>query len=180
MSLLQPIKAAKPARIGLYSVGLQAYWAQFPGLRERLVGYGEFLAREMGKYGEVHNYGLVDTAALMETLGPRKQAKAYLFGHSHRWQHDRTDDGLELINLPTLVKDAFDPHASMDMKALAQRLGVNRSTVLSAYRELKQDGLVESRVGHGTTVLPRPAGGLPAHPHRPFPWRQALRRLAGA
>jgi len=63
MSLLQPVKPVKPARIGLYSVGLQAYWAQFPGLRERLIGYGDFLARQIQDYGEVFNFGLVDTPA---------------------------------------------------------------------------------------------------------------------
>lgn len=63
MALLNPLKNVKPARIGLYSVGLQAYWAQFPGLRERLTGYGFFLAKQMAQYGEVYNFGLVDTAA---------------------------------------------------------------------------------------------------------------------
>lgn len=63
MTLLQSIKPVKPARIGLYSVGLQAYWAQFPGLRERLIGYGEFLAKQMQQHGEVFNFGLVDTPA---------------------------------------------------------------------------------------------------------------------
>jgi hypothetical protein len=27
------------ARVGVFGVGLAAYWPQFPGLRERLVGY---------------------------------------------------------------------------------------------------------------------------------------------
>lgn len=40
-------------------------------------------------------------------------------------------------------------------RALALQLGVNRATVLSAYRELKGEGLVGGRVGHGTTVLGR-------------------------
>lgn len=62
MPAIQPLRTARPARVGLYSVGLKAYWDQFPGLRERLVGYGEFLARLMGEAGEVHNFGLVDTA----------------------------------------------------------------------------------------------------------------------
>ncbi|HEY9062772.1 MAG TPA: PLP-dependent aminotransferase family protein [Pseudobacteroides sp.] len=38
-------------------------------------------------------------------------------------------------------------------RKLADSLGVNRSTVLNAYRELKAEGLVESRVGNGTVVL---------------------------
>lgn len=38
-------------------------------------------------------------------------------------------------------------------RKLAESLGVNRSTVLNAYRELKAEGLIESRVGNGTVVL---------------------------
>jgi DNA-binding transcriptional MocR family regulator len=38
-------------------------------------------------------------------------------------------------------------------RKLAESLGVNRTTVLNAYRELKAEGLVGSRVGHGTIVL---------------------------
>jgi L-arabinose isomerase len=61
MSLLEPINPPQKARIGLYSVGLRAYWDQFPSLRERLVGYGQFIERRLSAWGEVHNVGLVDT-----------------------------------------------------------------------------------------------------------------------
>lgn len=37
-------------------------------------------------------------------------------------------------------------------RKLAEQLQVNRSTVLNAYRELKANGLVDSRIGQGTTV----------------------------
>lgn len=47
--------------------------------------------------------GLVDTDALFKVLSPRKQAKAYFYGHSHCWSHARMPDGLQLVNLPTLV-----------------------------------------------------------------------------
>ena len=60
MPELTVIKPIKKPRIGLYSIGLQAYWSQFPGLRERLVEYGRFLARRMSEFGEIYNYGLVD------------------------------------------------------------------------------------------------------------------------
>ncbi|THF74309.1 L-fucose/L-arabinose isomerase family protein [Cohnella fermenti] len=63
MSLYHPIKPARKARIGLYSVGLQAYWAQFPGLRERLLDYAAFLKRRMSAWADVFDYGLVDTEA---------------------------------------------------------------------------------------------------------------------
>lgn len=37
-------------------------------------------------------------------------------------------------------------------RKLADTLGVNRSTVVNAYRELEADGLIESHVGRGTVV----------------------------
>jgi len=39
-------------------------------------------------------------------------------------------------------------------RKLAKTLGVNRTTVLNAYRDLKESGLVEGHVGRGTSVLP--------------------------
>lgn len=38
-------------------------------------------------------------------------------------------------------------------RKLADQLGVNRTTILNAYRELKAEGLVESYVGKGTVVM---------------------------
>ena len=38
-------------------------------------------------------------------------------------------------------------------RKLAESLGVNRTTVLNAYRELKAEGLIGSHVGNGTIVL---------------------------
>ncbi|MCR8629842.1 L-fucose/L-arabinose isomerase family protein [Paenibacillus radicis (ex Xue et al. 2023)] len=61
MSLLLPLKPVKKPRIGLYSIGLRAYWSQFEGLKERLLEYGQFLEKRMSEWGEVYFYGLVDT-----------------------------------------------------------------------------------------------------------------------
>jgi len=61
LTILSPIKTARRPRIGLYSVGLRAYWDQFPGLRERLIGYGKFIESKLSAWGDVYNYGLVDT-----------------------------------------------------------------------------------------------------------------------
>lgn len=52
-------KDVKP-RIGVYTAGLKAYWPQFDGLRERIVGYGKFIESKVGAYAEVCNFGLVD------------------------------------------------------------------------------------------------------------------------
>ena len=44
----------KTCKVGLFSIGLAAYWPQFPGLRERLAGYGAFVGgrlRDDGRGG---------------------------------------------------------------------------------------------------------------------------------
>lgn len=61
MSKLERIKEPQMPRIGLYSAGLHAYWDQFDGLRECLEEYNRFIEQRLGKYGEVYNFGLVDT-----------------------------------------------------------------------------------------------------------------------
>ena len=58
-------------------------------------------------------------------------------------------------------------------RRLAAQLGVNRTTVLNAYRELKTDGLVESHVGSGTRVAGRTEGELRTAVE-PLPWNQLL------
>ena len=51
-----------PLRIGLFGIGLQAYWPQFAGLKERLEGYIGRVAQKLARPGvEVINVGLVDT-----------------------------------------------------------------------------------------------------------------------
>lgn len=46
-------------------------------------------------------------------------------------------------------------------RSLAERLEVNRSTVVHAYRDLAADGLIEQRVGSGSRVAALDAGGRP-------------------
>lgn len=61
MSVYPTIKASQKPRIGLYSVGLRAYWEQFPGLKERLEAYGRFIEERISEWADVYYYGLVDT-----------------------------------------------------------------------------------------------------------------------
>lgn len=44
--------------------------------------------------------GLQDENELFAVLRPRKQVKAYIFGHTHRWNVSRDESGIHLINLP--------------------------------------------------------------------------------
>lgn len=49
------------------------------------------------------NMGLKDTAALLEVLRPRKQVKAYIYGHTHNWKLEQDSSGLHLVNLPAVA-----------------------------------------------------------------------------
>jgi L-arabinose isomerase len=74
-------------RIGLFAIGLDAYWNQFDGLQERLSEYAERVARRLERTGvEIVNLGLIDT--------PEKAAAA---GHSFR----RADVDLLFLHVTT-------------------------------------------------------------------------------
>jgi DNA-binding transcriptional MocR family regulator len=62
-------------------------------------------------------------------------------------------------------------------RRLAENLGVNRSTVVSAYRELEADALIESHVGQGTTVRPHSVSEAESDPTtvNPVSWNQLFR-----
>ena len=50
-----------PLRAGLFGIGLDTYWPQFPGLKERLEGYVARVAGKLARPGvEIVNLGLVD------------------------------------------------------------------------------------------------------------------------
>lgn len=59
-------------------------------------------------------------------------------------------------------------------RKLAESLGINRSTVLKAYQELKADGLIGSHVGKGTEVLRQPIDYPSASEKQVYPiyWNQ--------
>jgi L-arabinose isomerase len=61
-------------RVGLFGIGLDTYWPQFEGLRDRLLGYIELVAQRLGRPGvQVINLRLIDT--------PEKAVEA---GHAFR------------------------------------------------------------------------------------------------
>jgi len=50
------------AKVGVFGVGLDAYWDQFSGLRERLEGYLQSIETRIGQWAKVVSPGLIDTA----------------------------------------------------------------------------------------------------------------------
>ena len=61
-----------PLRIGLFSIGLDAYWPQFHGLREKLLAYNQQIASRIVRNGvEIVNLELVDSPEKALTAGHR-------------------------------------------------------------------------------------------------------------
>jgi L-arabinose isomerase len=74
-------------KLGLFGIGLDAYWPQFPGLKERLESYVERVRRKLERPGlEVVSLGLIDT--------PEKALEA---GHAFR----RADVDLIFLHVTT-------------------------------------------------------------------------------
>jgi len=68
------MKQKYPLKVGLFGIGLEAYWSQFEGLRARLEGYVKIVAQKLIAFDtEVINLGLIDT--------PEKAMRA---GHQFR------------------------------------------------------------------------------------------------
>jgi 3',5'-cyclic-AMP phosphodiesterase len=53
--------------------------------------------------GLEENMGLKDTSALLDVIRPRKQVKAYIYGHTHAWKVEQDSSGIHLINLPPVA-----------------------------------------------------------------------------
>jgi DNA-binding transcriptional MocR family regulator len=67
----------------------------------------------------------------------------------------------------TIAQEDLPPGARLPSeRTLAAALAVSRTTIVSAYERLRQEGIVESRVGSGTRVLPR-TGDEAAPPRSP-------------
>lgn len=61
--------------VGLFGVGLDVYWGQFPGLKEELLGYLDVFERQVQGNGvRTTSFGLVDNAQTAYALLPRLRA----------------------------------------------------------------------------------------------------------
>ena len=57
------IMSKHPLKVGLFGIGLDAYWEQFEGLKEKLESYVEVVSNKIKAYEvQVINLGLIDTS----------------------------------------------------------------------------------------------------------------------
>ena len=58
---MEPAAYSRELKVGLFGIGLETYWQQFAGLKDRLCGYTELLANRLQRDGvRVVNLGLID------------------------------------------------------------------------------------------------------------------------
>lgn len=90
---------------------------------------------------------LIDEDAFYAIIRPRRQVKAYLFGHSHRWNVEKDPSGIHLINLPTTayvfepgrpagwVLAQLEPHGlRLQLRCIDTKRADHLKTVTVAYR----------------------------------------------
>jgi L-arabinose isomerase len=81
------MNTSEQLKVGLFGIGLDTYWPQFPGLREKLIGFTEQVARKLEDFGaQVIDLGLIDT--------PEKSFSA---GHEFR----KADVDLIMLHITT-------------------------------------------------------------------------------
>ncbi len=112
---METLSRKNPPRIGIYTMGLQTYWSQFEGLRERLLLYGDFIAKKIEALGaEVFFYGIVDAPEAGIACGEYFNEKKVdlIFAHSATYVtsasvlpvHQRCKAPVVVLNLQPAIR----------------------------------------------------------------------------
>src|SRR5579862_7807811 len=96
----------------------------------------------------------MEVNALAQQLGNWTQAKGPLHGRLTAAFEHAIEQGLIMPGTRVPAE-----------RALAEALALSRTTVLTAYNNLKADGWLESRAGSGTWVSKRRASAAQHHTH---------------
>jgi L-arabinose isomerase len=102
-----PFTMSFPFRIGLFSIGLSAYWEQFPGLRERLLSYNRQIEEMLSeRCADVVNLGMIDSPEKGLEAGHslRQNDVALVFIHAATYALSSTElPAVRLANVPVVV-----------------------------------------------------------------------------
>jgi len=76
MNRKSPVDQTQKLKVGLFGIGLDTYWPQFPGLKEKLEGYQAQIYRQLESFGaDVVDLGLVDNPLVSRAVGDRFRAE---------------------------------------------------------------------------------------------------------
>jgi L-arabinose isomerase len=114
------MKSGRPLRVGLCGIGLDTYWPQFPGLRQRLEGYVARVGARFARPGvEVVNLGLVDSAGRSQEAGHRCRREDIDVLFLYVTTYALSNTVLPLVQragVPVVVLN-LQPEAAIDYKA---------------------------------------------------------------
>lgn len=107
-------------KIGLFGIGLDTYWPQFPGLKERLEGYIGVVNNRLAEFGAtVVNLGLIDTPEKGLDAGHafRQADVDLLFLHATTYALSSTLlPVVQRANVPVVILN-LSPEVSVDYQA---------------------------------------------------------------
>jgi len=104
------------ARVGLFAVGLAAYWPQFAGLKEKLESYYQHVASQLADFAEVVSLGLIDTSQGAYAAGTRLAAENVDLLICHTATYATSSQVLPIVQqakVPVLVLN-LQPEAALD------------------------------------------------------------------
>ncbi len=108
-------------RIGVFGIGLAAYWPQFDGLKERLEGYQRHLEARLSELGaDVVSAGLVDSAegarAAGETLAAGRVELVFLYTATYATS-SQVLPAIQAARVPVVILN-LQPTRSVDYEAM--------------------------------------------------------------
>jgi L-arabinose isomerase len=109
-------RAYPKARIGLFAVGLAAYWPQFPGLKEKLEGYYQHVSDQLSAIAEVVGVGLIDTPQSAFAAGTHLAAQKVDLLICHTATYATSSQVLPIVQqakVPVLILN-LQPSATFD------------------------------------------------------------------
>jgi L-arabinose isomerase len=117
-------RPAPRARVGIFGIGLEAYWPQFEGLRARIEGYQRRVEQRVGELGaEVIGAGLVDTAQKAREAGDRFAAAQVDVVLCHAVTYATSSQvlpALQAARVPAVLL-ALQPTATLDYEQTGTR-----------------------------------------------------------
>jgi len=103
-------------RVGVFGIGLAAYWPQFPGLKERLEGYTQRVIERVAPWAEVVSAGLVDDADGARAAGDlfaREQVDVILLHTATYATSSQVLPAVQRVGAPVVVLN-LQPVAALD------------------------------------------------------------------
>jgi L-arabinose isomerase len=104
------------AKVGVFGIGLEAYWDQFEGLRDRLEGYQRSVEERIGRWSTVVSPGLLDTAPKAYAAGERfaEERVDLIFCHAATYAtSSQVLPAVQRAGVPVVVLN-LQPSSSLD------------------------------------------------------------------